>query len=81
MTRHSVTRTSRGTVARITGNCGADDCPDEDVDDDGGIEYTCPVTGETLAEVDAVDEPDTPDDRTPASIDDLTGDRRRRRRR
>jgi len=79
MPRHSVSRDARGRVADISGTCGSDECPVEDVDDDGSIEYRCPVTGDTLAEEAAVAEPEVPDDRKPATTDDLTDDRRRRR--
>jgi len=79
MPRHSVSRDARGRVADISGTCGSDECPVEDVDDDGSIEYRCPVTGDTLAEEAAVGEPEVPDDRKPATTDDLTDDRRRRR--
>lgn len=79
MTRHSISRTARGQVASIDGNCGSDECPVEDVDDDGGIEYRCPVTDEVLATVDPVAAPETPDDRRPSTTDELSGDRRSRR--
>lgn len=79
MPRHSIERTARGNVAGISGTCGSDDCPIEAVDDDGAIEYRCPVTDDVLATVDAVDTPETPDDRRPSTTDELTGNRRRRR--
>jgi hypothetical protein len=80
MPRHSVSRDARGRVADISGTCGSDECPAEDVDDDGSIEYRCPVTDDLLAEEAAVGEPEVSDDRKPATTDDLTDDRRRRRR-
>lgn len=79
MPRHSVSRDARGRVADISGTCGSDECPVEDVDDDGSIEYRCPVTDDVLAEEAAVGTPEVPDDRKPSTTDDLTGDRRRRR--
>jgi len=80
MAQHSVERTARGQVASITGTCGSDECPVEDVDeDDGSIEYRCPVTGDVLATVDAVADPKVPDDRRPSTTDELTGGRRSRR--
>lgn len=80
MTRHTIKRDSRGRVADIGGTCGSKECPVEDVTDDGGIEYRCPVTSTTLAQVDAVDDVETPDDRRPATTDELQNSKRRRRR-
>lgn len=80
MVQHSVARTARGQVASIRGTCGSDECPVEDVDeDDGSIEYRCPATGDVLATVDAVADPEVPDDRRPSTTDELTGGRRSRR--
>lgn len=81
MTRHSIQRDARGRVANISGNCGSDDCPIEDVDDDGAIEYRCPVTDDVLADEDAVDAPKTPDELRPATVSQLQQDRRHARRR
>lgn len=81
MPHHSVTRDARGNVAGIDGSCRSDECPVEDVDDDGGITYLCPVTGETLAEVEPVDVPDLPDELTPDTVDEVAKSKRRRRRR
>lgn len=78
MPRHSIERDARGRVADISGSCGSDECPIEDVDDDGSIEYRCPVTDDVLIDEAAVAEPEVPDDRKPATSDDLTGNRRRR---
>jgi hypothetical protein len=77
MARHTIERDARGRVADISGTCGSEACPVEDVDDDGGVEYRCPVTDVVLAVVDAVDTPDTPEDRRPATVDDVRPDRRR----
>lgn len=80
MTSHTVERTARGAVAGITGTCGSDECPVEDVDpDDGSVTYTCPVTGDVVAETDAIDTPDTPDSNRPATTTELQNERRRRR--
>lgn len=82
MPHHSVSRDANGNVSEISGSCGSDDCPVEDVDeDDGSITYLCPVTGDVIVEVEAVDAPETPDDRRPNRVSDLTGQRRRHRRR
>jgi len=82
MPQHSVERTARGNVGDISGTCGSDKCPVEDVDpDDGSIEYRCPVTDEVLATVDAVGEPEPDADRRPQTTDEITGQRRRRNRR
>jgi hypothetical protein len=80
MPRHSIERDARGRVANISGTCDAETCPEEVIDDDGGVVYKCADTGEVLAEEDAVGEPEVPDDRKPATTDDLTGSDRRRRR-
>ena len=81
MTHHSVERTARGNVADISGTCGSDECPVEDVDpDDGSIEYRCPVTDEVLAEVEAVDAVEPDAERRPQTTDEISGQRRRRRR-
>lgn len=79
MPSHTVKRTARGVIQTITGTCGSDECPVEEVDeDDGTITYRCPVTGDKIAESDT-----TPTERQPANqpskTDDLTGGRRRRR--
>jgi hypothetical protein len=79
MPRHSIERDARGRVADISGSCGSERCPVEDVDDDGSVEYRCPESGAVLADEAAVDDPDVPDDRTPATTDDLTIQERRRR--
>lgn len=81
MPNHSVTRDARGRVADISGTCGSDECPVEDVDDDGSIEYRCPVTDAVLAEEAAVDDPEVPEDRRPATVDELQNERPRRRKR
>ena len=81
MPRHSVSRDARGRVADISGTCGSDECPVEDVDpDDGSIEYRCPVTDEVLAEVEAVDAVEPDAERRPQTTDEISGQRRRRRR-
>jgi len=81
MTHHSVERTARGNVADSSGTCGSDECPIEDVDeDDGSIEYRCPVTDEVLAEVEAVDAVEPDAERRPQTTDEISGQRRRRRR-
>lgn len=81
MTHHTIEHEGNQ-VVDIRGTCGSDECPIEDVDeDDGSIEYRCPVSGETLIDVPAVDSPDTPADRKPEPIDDIVGRRQRRNRR
>jgi len=79
MPTHTIERDSRGRVADISGTCGSDRCPIEDVDD--GIEYVCPVTDDVLATVDDVADPETPDDRRPATIDEVKSEQSKRRRR
>jgi hypothetical protein len=77
MPRHTIERDARGRIGGIDGTCGSDECPIEDVDDDGTT-YRCPVTDAVLATVDAVDPPTVPDDRRPATTDELQNTTRRR---
>lgn len=82
MTTHTIKRDSRGRVGTITGTCGSTACPVEDEDDDGSIEYRCPVTDTKLAEVNAVDDPDdVHEDRRPSTVAEIQDDRRRTGRR
>jgi hypothetical protein len=80
MPSHTVERNARGVIQSISGTCGSDECPVEEHDeDDATITYSCPVTGDVIAE-DDVGPADTEPANQPDKTDDLTGGRRRRRR-
>lgn len=78
MPRHSIERDARGRVANISGSCDAEACPEHVIDDDGSVEYRCPVTDAVLAEEAAVDDPEVPDDRRPDTTDEIRNSKRRR---